>query len=113
MLVRVPNRELGDDIFFRSSWPKMIYDENGRKTDKQETTAEGVPVWSVKADVVQGEKVDEIKVAVPMKRNPAEGLMLNEKIQFVGMVIESGARRSGGRWECLTAERVVRAKRGE
>lgn len=112
MLVRVPNRELGDEIYFRRSWAKMVYEDN-KRTDEQETTAEGVPVWSVKAEVIQGEKVDEITVAVPMKRNPAEGLMLNEKIQFVGMVIESGARRSGGRWERLTAERVVRAKRGE
>ena len=98
---------------FKKCWERPKY-ENGERTKEQEKTQDGVPIWNIRAELFQdGEDVDAIIVAVPMERNPSEGLQYNEEIVFKGLSVVSGARSvGGGRWERLTAENVVRRKRG-
>lgn len=98
---------------FKKCWERPKY-ENGERTREQETNANGVPLWNIRAELFQdGEDVDAIIVAVPMERNPAEGLQYNEEIVFKELVVISGARSvGGGRWERLQAASVVRRKRG-
>lgn len=110
--MRVQMKHLPAACFFRAAFPRMVYENNAR-TDEQETTETGVPLWSVKVEMAQEGAAEEIIVVVPCPRNPAEGLQLNEEIAFAGLTIVSGARRSGGRWERLEADKVVRKKRSE
>lgn len=96
---------------FKSSWERYVW-ENGEKTSEREVDENGVTYWNVKAELQQeGEDTDEIVVKVAMDRNPAEGLQYNEEVVFVGLVIESGKRRTGGRWETIKANKIVRKKR--
>lgn len=113
MLLNVDNKQLGA-CFFKSCIPKMIFDKDGKRTSTQETTGEGMPIWLVRAER-QGEdgKEEIFTVAVPVKRNPAEGLQLNEQIAFVGLKIETGLKKDNRRWACFQAENIVRKKRSE
>ena len=106
--------------FFKSSSPQMAYETDTKtgkriRTNRQETTEDGTPLWIVKAgredEAKGGEEI--IAVSVPVKRDPAEGLQLNEELVFVGMKLESGIRRDGRRWLIFHADNIVRKKRGE
>lgn len=99
--------------FFRAAFPRMEYEGNER-TDRQATTQEGTPLWSVKVEATQdGSSVESVFVVVPCPRNPAEGLQLNEDVQFAGLRLISGNRRSGGRWERFEADKIIRKKRNK
>lgn len=101
------------DCFFRASFPRMVYEGN-EKTDQQATNENGLPLWSIKVETTQdGKELETVFVVVPCKRNPAEGLQLNEEIAFHDLMLISGPRRSGGRWEKFEATKIVRKKRGE
>lgn len=110
MKINVSHKDF-DRCEYVGSWAKKVW-RDGKKTDEQDTI-DGVPVWSVKAEICQGESVEEIIVSVPCKRNPAEGLQRKEQIAFGGLTIESGQRYNGGRWETLSASGIVRKKRTE
>lgn len=101
----------GGTCFFRASYPRMRYEDN-KRTDIQEASVTGEPLWSVKVEITQdGKALEDVFVIVPCPRNPAEGLQLNEEVLFTGLRIVSGNRRSGGRWERFEADKIVRKKR--
>lgn len=112
MVIDLAKTKIGT-FYFKDAWPEMVY-VDGKKTEEQKKEKQGiVPLWRVKAELSQGGKVTEVlKVSVPLDRNPAEGLQLNEEIAFVGLRSVSGERKDGrGRWERLECSGIVRKRR--
>lgn len=112
MKVKVGEKSIGT-CYFKEAYPQMVY-EDGKPTDEQEMDEKGIiPMWRVKVEVTQDGRTSEmLTVSVPLERNPAEGLQLNEEVVFIGLFIESGNRKTGGRWERLGCDGIVRKKRG-
>lgn len=108
MIIELP-KKMGV-FFYKSAFPEMKYTKDGKKTDEQTVQpATGLPIWKVKVELTQDGKVaDEMFVSVPLERNPAEGLRLNEEVAFEGLKAVSGVRGSGGRWLKFTATGIKR-----
>lgn len=99
-------------LYFRKSFPRNVYNGN-KRTDEQAKNEDGVLLWAVRAELTQdgGKTVEDLTIVVPLDRDPAEGLMLNEEIAFRDVVLSSGQRQHGGRWERLEASGIIRRKR--
>lgn len=100
-------------FYFKRTFAKSVY-QGSKRTNQQEKNEKGVPLWSVRAELSQdGRTAEDVFIVVALDRDPAEGLQLNEEIGFRGLAIISGQRKSGGRWERLEADGIVRKKRNQ
>lgn len=112
MIVKLDQRAIGT-CFFKGCWKQVVY-ENGKPTETQATDESGVPLWRVKAELtVDGKGLETIRVSVPVAKDPSLALSLNDQILFTGFRIESGERRTGGRWERLLADGIRKKVNGD
>ena len=101
-------REIGK-LIFKGCWADVKWTKDGKPTEEQKTDESGTPLWRVKA--LLGDEV--IRVSVPVVKSPGERLNDGDEIVFCGFVIESHENKGRPeRWEKLTAEKIVVAKKG-
>lgn len=70
-------------IVYRGCFPKSVY-KNGERTDEQKTTAAGIPVWSLSANVIQpdSDRPEQMRFELASKKDPSEGLERGDHISF-------------------------------